>query len=53
VSKTLQDLVRAHLAIVAILESKILSVATREQLEVFRNELEQEIAVMHSEQSIA
>jgi hypothetical protein len=48
---TLQDLVRTHLAIVAMLSSTILSPATRQQLEVFCTDIENEIAEIKARES--
>jgi hypothetical protein len=44
VQDNLQELVRAHLAVIAMLESPLISYASRQQLEAFRDELETEIA---------
>jgi hypothetical protein len=43
VPKQIDDLVQAHSALIGLLESTIVSPATRRQLEVFREELEREI----------
>ena len=43
-SSKLNDLAQAHLAVVALLESALISPATRRQLEVFRDNLERDIA---------
>jgi hypothetical protein len=43
VQKRIDDLVEAHSALIGLLDSTILSPATRRQLEVFREELEREI----------
>jgi hypothetical protein len=43
VQKRIDDLVEAHSALIGLLESTILSLANRRQLEVFREELEREI----------
>lgn len=48
-SSRLHDLVQAHLAVVALLESGIISSATRRQLEAFRNQLETDIADLRKE----
>ena len=54
VSSKLSDLAQAHLAIIALLDSSILSPATRRQLEVFRDNLEQDIAELKAkEESLA
>jgi hypothetical protein len=50
-ASTLQDLVRVHLAIVAMLEGNILSSATRDQLQKFRDDIEKEIAQTKASQS--
>ena len=47
----LEELARAHRAIVGMLESPLLSRPTREQLETFRQELEDEISAMNEEMS--
>jgi hypothetical protein len=53
-TRTLQDLVRVHLAIVAMLEgSTVLSQKTREQLETFRNEIEGEIKTLKATETNA
>jgi hypothetical protein len=46
VQKRIDDLVEAHSALIGQLESTILSLATRRQLEVFREELEREIEAL-------
>jgi hypothetical protein len=46
VQKRIDDLVEAHSALIGLLESTILSPATRRQLEVFREELEREIEAL-------
>jgi hypothetical protein len=43
VSSKLNDLAQAHLAVVALLDSALISPATRRQLEVFRDSLEGDI----------
>ena len=44
--KRIDDLVEAHSALIGLLESSILSPATRRQLEVFREELERELEAL-------
>jgi hypothetical protein len=51
VSSKLSDLAQAHLAIVALLDSSLLSPATRRQLEVFRDNLEQDIAELKAKEA--
>jgi hypothetical protein len=46
VSNTFEDLVRTHLAVVATLQSRLLSAETRRQLQLLREDLEQEIAAL-------
>ena len=46
-----EELAKAHQAIVGMLESPLLSRPTREQLETFRQELEDEIAAMNQEKA--
>ena len=46
-----EELAKAHCAIVGMLESPLLSRATRDQLDTFRQELEKEIAEMHEARS--
>lgn len=47
----LEELARAHRAIVGMLESPLLSRPTRDQLETFRQELENEISVVNEEKA--
>jgi hypothetical protein len=51
VSSKLNDLAQAHLAIIALLDSPILSPATRGQLEVFRDNLEHDIAELSAKET--
>jgi hypothetical protein len=44
VSRSLDDLAETHSCIVVLIESPIISVSTREQLEAFRENLEREMA---------
>jgi len=46
VSNKLNDLLQAHMAVIALLESSFLSTSTRGQLEVFRESLEADIAAL-------
>lgn len=46
VNNKLNDLLKAHLAVVALLESGLISVSTRMQLEVLREQLERDIAAI-------
>lgn len=50
VTKTLHELARAHLAVIAILESPLMSETTRRQIELFREELEREMAELRSQE---
>jgi hypothetical protein len=52
VSSKLSDLAQAHLAIVALLDSNIISLITRRQLEVFRDSLEADIAELRAKEAI-
>jgi hypothetical protein len=51
VSSKLSDLAQAHLAVMALLDSSILSPATRRQLEVFRETLEHDIAELRAKEA--
>jgi hypothetical protein len=51
VSSKLSDLAQAHLAIVALLDSNIISLTTRRQLEVFRDSLEGDIAELRGKEA--
>jgi len=53
VQKRIDDLVEAHSALIGLLESTILSPATRRQLEVFREELEREIEAVQKSRNSA
>jgi hypothetical protein len=50
VQKRLEDLVTAHSAIIALLESLLLSPAHRRRLEGMRDNLEREMALLKTEQ---
>ena len=50
-SSKLSDLAQAHLAIVALLDSSIISPATRSQLEVFRDNLEHDIVELRAKEA--
>jgi hypothetical protein len=47
---TLQEMARVHLALIRLLDTNINSSADRKQLEVLRDELEQEMADLEYEQ---
>jgi hypothetical protein len=49
VQKDLDDLVTIHLAIVELLESRVPAPATRNRLEVLRDKLEREIALLQNQ----
>ena len=51
--KRIDDLVEAHSALIGLLESSILSPATRRQLELFREELEREIEAVQKSRNAA
>lgn len=53
VTKRIDDLVEAHSALIGLLESTILSPATRRQLDVFREELEREIQSLQKSRNAA
>ena len=53
VQKRIDDLVEAHSALIGLLESSILSPATRRQLELFREELEREIEAVQKSRNAA
>lgn len=44
--KAFDDLLHAHLAVVALLDSAVISSTTRKQLEAFRDQLERDIAFL-------
>lgn len=48
--KRLEDLVNAHSAVIALLESLLLSPAHRRRLEDMRDNLEREMALLKAEQ---
>ena len=50
-SSKLSDLAQAHLAVVALLDSNIISLITRKQLEVFRDSLEEDIAELMAKEA--
>jgi hypothetical protein len=50
VTKSLNELARVHLALSAILESPLMSQPTRRQIELFREELEREMANLRFQQ---
>ena len=50
-SSKLSDLAQAHLAVMALLDSSIISPATRAQLEVFRDSLEHDIAELSAREA--
>ncbi len=52
-TKRIDDLVEAHSALIGLLESTILSPATRRQLDVFREELEREIQSLQKSRNAA
>ncbi len=47
--RELDDLVTIHLAVVELLESRVPAPATRNRLEVLRDKLEREIALLQNE----
>jgi hypothetical protein len=51
VSSKLSDLAQAHLAVVALLDSNIISLTTRKQLEVFRDSLEEDMAELMAKEA--
>jgi hypothetical protein len=51
VSSKLSDLAQAHLAVVALLDSNIISLTTRKQLETFRDSLEEDIAELMAKEA--
>jgi hypothetical protein len=53
VQKRIDDLVEAHSALIGLLESTIVSPATRRQLEVFREQLEREIESLQKSRNAA
>ena len=50
-SSKLSDLAQAHLAVVALLDSNIVSLTTRKQLEMFRDTLEEDIAALMAKEA--
>jgi len=50
-SSKLSDLAQAHLAVMALLDSSLISSATRRQLEAFRDQLERDIAKLKEKES--
>jgi hypothetical protein len=50
VQKRLEDLVNSHSAVIALLESLLLSPAHRRRLEDMRDNLEREMALLKTEQ---
>ena len=50
-SDMVMDLVQAHLAVVGLIESPIISLEHRRQLEFFREQLESDIAILKADQS--
>jgi hypothetical protein len=50
-SSKLSDLAQAHLAVMALLDSSLISSATRRQLEAFRDQLERDIAELKEKES--
>ena len=50
-SSKLSDLAQAHLAVVALLDSNIVSLTTRKQLEAFQDSLEEDIAALMAKEA--
>ncbi len=50
-SSKLSDLAQAHLAVVALLDSNIISLTTRNQLEMFRDSLQEDIAELMAKEA--
>jgi hypothetical protein len=49
---TLREMARVHLAMIRLLDTSINSIADREQVEVLRDELEQEMADLECQQRL-
>jgi hypothetical protein len=47
-ASNLQDLLEAHVAVISMLQSPLISYSTRVQLEAFKEELEREIAELRN-----